>query len=73
MDNSTATQAYPERMITTFFSPITPTNATSQLRDTQIAPQPGHNKGVTIGRAIKIRTARRLLSSTNKGHYLPPS
>ena len=32
----TATQAHPQRTIATFFSPITPTNATSQSRDTQM-------------------------------------
>ena len=50
---NTATQAHPQRTSTTFFSPITP-NATSQSRDTQIASRPGHNKGVTIDRAIAI-------------------
>ena len=35
-DNSIATKAHPQRTITTFFSPITPTKATSQLRDTQM-------------------------------------
>ena len=83
-DNSTATQAHPERTITTFFSPITPTNATSQSRATQVGSRPGHNKGVTflhIDQAIAIRRARRPrlhgarpppLSSTDKGHYLLP-
>ena len=47
-DNNTATQAHPQRTITTFFSPITPTNATSQSRDTQMSSRPGHNKKVTI-------------------------
>ena len=28
-ENNTTTQAHPQRTITTFFSPITPTNATS--------------------------------------------
>ena len=50
---NTATQAHPQRTSTTFFSPITP-NATSQARDTQMASQPGHNKGSTIDRAIAI-------------------
>ena len=45
--------------ITTIFSLITPTNATSQSRDTQMGSQPGHNKGVTIDQAIVICRARR--------------
>ena len=51
---NTATQVHPQRTITTFFSPITPTNATSQSRDTQMGSRPGHNKGVIIDRAIAI-------------------
>ena len=39
---NTATQAHPQRTITTFFSPITPTNAISQSRDTQMGPRLGH-------------------------------
>ena len=31
----------------------------SQSRDTQMGSQPGHNKGVTIDRAIAICRARR--------------
>ena len=58
LDNSTATQAHPQRTITTFFSPITPTNATRQSRDTQMGSQPGHNKGVTIDQALAICRAR---------------
>ena len=34
-DKNTTTQAHPQRIITTFFNPITPTNATSRSRDTQ--------------------------------------
>ena len=49
----THTPAHPQRTITTFFSPITPTNATSQSRDTQMGPRLGHKKGVTIDRAIE--------------------
>ena len=56
---NTATQAHPQRTITTFFSPITPTTATSQSRDTQMGPRLGHNKGITIDRAIAICHARR--------------
>ena len=56
---NTATQAHPQRKITTFFSPITPTNATSQSRDTQMGPRLGHNKGVTIDRAVAICRAHR--------------
>ena len=56
---NTATQAHPQRTITTFFSPITPTNATSQSRDTQMGPRLGHNKGVTIDRAVAICRAHR--------------
>ena len=56
---SPATPAHPQRTITTFFSPITPTNATSQSRDTQMGPRLGHKKGVTIDRAIAICRARR--------------
>ena len=57
---NTATQAHPQRTITTFFSPITPTNDTSQSRDTQMGSQPRRNKGVTIDRAIAICRACRL-------------
>ena len=56
---NTATQPHPQRTIITFFSPITPTNATSQSRDTQMGSQPGHNKGVTSDQAIAICRARR--------------
>ena len=35
-DNMTATQAHQQKTITTFFGPITPTNATSRARDTQM-------------------------------------
>ena len=56
--NNTATQAHPQRTITTFFSPITP-NATNQSRDTQMVSWPGHNKGVTIDWVIAICRARR--------------
>ena len=56
---NTATQAHPQRAITTFFGPITPINATSQSRDTQMGSRPGHNKGVTIDQAIAISRARR--------------
>ena len=56
---NTTTQAHPQRTITTFFSPITPTNATRQSRDTQKGSPLGHNKGVTIDRAIAICCARR--------------
>ena len=47
-DNNTATQAHPQRTITTFFTLITPTNATRQSRATRL----GHNKEVTIGLVI---------------------
>ena len=47
-DNSTACQAHPQSTITIFFSPITPNNATSQSRVTQMGSQPRHNRGVTI-------------------------
>ena len=53
-DNSTATQAHPQRTIRSFFSPIAPINATSQSRATQMRSQPRHNKGVTIDRAIAV-------------------
>ena len=56
---NTATQAHPQRKITTFFSPITPTKAISQSRDTQMGSRPENNKGVTIGQAIKKFRARR--------------
>ena len=77
-DNSTATQAHPQRTIATFFSLITPTNATSQSRDTQMGSQPRHNKGVTLDRAIAICRAHKIMTSTPlswtyKGYYLPPS
>ena len=54
-----ATQAHPQRTTTTFFSPITPTNTTSQSRDTQMGSRPGHSKGVTIDWAIEICRASR--------------
>ena len=38
---------------------MTPTNATSKSMDTQMCSQPGHNKGVTIDRAIEICHTRR--------------
>ena len=50
---------HPQRTITTFFSPVTPTNATSQSRATQMGSRPGHNKGVTIDRAIAMWHARK--------------
>ena len=40
-------------------APFTPTNATSQSRDTQMGSRPGHNKGVTIDQAIAICRACR--------------
>ena len=43
-DNSTATQAHPQRAITTFFSPITPNSATNQSRATQMGIQLEHNQ-----------------------------
>ena len=55
---NTATQAHPQRTITTFFSSITP-NARSQPQDTEMGSRPGYNKGVTIDRAIAICRARR--------------
>ena len=58
-DNKTATQAHPQRTIATFFNPITPTNAISQLRDTQMGSRPGHNKGFTIEQTIAICRACR--------------
>ena len=48
--------------ITTFFSPITPTNATSKSRDTQMGSRLGRNTRATINRAIVICRARRLQS-----------
>ena len=54
----TSGKAHPQRT-TTFFSPITPTNATSQSRDTQMGPRLGHKKGVTTDRAIAIFRACR--------------
>ena len=50
LDNSTATQAYTQRAITTFFSPMAPTNATSQSKATQMGSQVGHSEGVTLNR-----------------------
>ena len=77
---NTATQAHPQRTITAFFSPITPTNATSQSTHTHMGSRPEHNKGVTIDRAIAYTyapvpwtTISTPLSSTDKSHYLPPS
>ena len=82
-DKSTTTQAYLQRTIKTFLSPITPTNATSPSRSKQMGSQPRHNKVVTIDRAIKISHARSPpapcitistpLSLLNKDHYLPRS
>ena len=54
-ENSIATQAYPQRTIIIFFSPNTPTYATSQSRDTQMVSRPGHN----VDRAIAICHACR--------------
>ena len=59
-DSTTATQAHPQRITTTFFSRITPTNALSQSRATQMGSQPGHIKGFTIDWAIVICRARHL-------------
>ena len=42
------------KTIATFFSPITPTHATSQARATQMGSPPGHYKGVTIDWEITI-------------------
>ena len=58
-DNSTATQAHPQRTIITSYSPTNPTHATSQSRATQMGSGPGHNKGVTIDQTIAICRARR--------------
>ena len=55
---NTATQAHPQRTITTFFSSITP-NARSQPHDTEMGSRPVYNKGVTIDRAMAICRARR--------------
>ena len=55
---NTATQAHPQKTITTFISPVTPTNATSQSGDTQMGSRPGHKKVVTIDRATAICHAR---------------
>ena len=55
-------QAHPQRTITTFFHPITPTNATSKSRDTQMGSRLGRNTRATINRAIVICRARRLQS-----------
>ena len=59
LDNSIATQGHPQRTITTFFSPIAPTNTTRQSRATQMGAKAGHSKGVSIDRAITICHARR--------------
>ena len=50
-----------------FFSPIT--NATSQSRITQMGSWSGHNKGVTIGRAIAICRARRPWPHGPQSHH----
>ena len=55
---NTATQAHPQRTITTFFSSITP-NARSQPQDTEMGSRPGYNKGVTIDLTMAICRARR--------------
>ena len=81
LKGNTATQTNQERTMTTFLSHITPTHRTSQLRATQMDSRPAHSKWVTIDQAIGICRASRpwppgphltTLSSTNKGHYLPP-
>ena len=47
-NNNTDRQALQQRTIITCFSPITPTQATSQSRATQVGAQIGQCKGVTI-------------------------
>ena len=59
MDNSTATQTHQQRTITIFFSPITPTHATSQSRAKEMGSRPGHCKGVPIDQEIRFFHARR--------------
>ena len=54
-ENNTTTQAYQHRAITIFFSPITPTHATSPSRATQM----GSCKGVTTDQTIAFWPARR--------------
>ena len=58
-DNNTATQGHQQREIAAFFSPITPTHATSQANTAQAGSQSGHCKGVTIDRLISICYACR--------------
>ena len=67
---NTATQAHPQRTITSFFSPITPTHATSQSRATQMGSQPRLNKRVTIDRAIAICRACKPLTHGPRPYHL---
>ena len=81
-DNS-ATQDHQQRIITAFFSPITPTQAIIQSRATQMGFQLRHYKGVKIDRESSNllctkaptlwTTTSPPMTSTNKGPYLPPS
>ena len=84
-DNNPATiQTHQQRTITTFFSPITPTHASSQSRAAQIDSKPGDCKGVTTYHIIGVchtcrpqphawTTMPPPLSPTIKDCYLPPS
>ena len=53
------TSSFTKNVITTFFRPITPTNAKIQSRATQMGSRPGHNKDFETDRAIAICRARR--------------
>ena len=68
-DFSTTTQAHQQRTITTFFRPITNTNATSQSRARPMGSWLGGNKGVTIDWAIAICPARRPRPHGPWSHY----
>ena len=69
-DNDTATQANQQRTIATFFSPITPTHATSQLRAIETGSQLGHWKGITIDWEIAIFHERMPQPHESQSHHL---
>ena len=60
-NNNTATQAHQQRTIA-FFSPITSTHATSQLRAIETGSQLGHCTGVTIDQEITKIQPHKLIN-----------
>ena len=70
-DSNTGTQAHQQQRFKAFFSPITPTHATSQSRGTQIGSRPEHCKGLTIDQAIAICRAHRPQPRRSQPQVLP--